>query len=68
MDKEKILRELDISIQDEDKDKEYVDRLGNKADKVKYLRLLKHYTQEKTAEIANISIRQVQRLEKTIRE
>lgn len=68
MDKEKILRDLDISIQDEVKDKQYVDRLGNKTDKVKYLRLVKHYTQEQTAEIANISIRQVQRLEKTIRE
>jgi DNA-directed RNA polymerase specialized sigma subunit len=66
MDKEKILRELDISIQDIEKDKEYIDKLGSKVDKVKYLRLVKKYTQEETAEFIGISARQVQRLEKKI--
>lgn len=66
MNKESILRELDISIQDIEKDKAYIKKLGSNKDKVKYLRLIKEYTQEKTADIIGLSTRQVQRLEKKI--
>jgi DNA-directed RNA polymerase specialized sigma subunit len=66
MDKESIKRELDISISDKNKDKEYISKLNSTIDKVKYLRFVKEYTQEKTAEMIGKSTRQVQRLEKKI--
>lgn len=64
MNRESILRELDISIAAEKEDKEYIKKLNNSTDKVKYLRIIKGYTQPKTAEIIGISTRQVQRIEK----
>jgi DNA-binding XRE family transcriptional regulator len=64
MDKESILRELDISVQNEEKDKRYISKLGKSEDKVKYLRLIKNYSQEKAAKIIGITKRQVQRIEK----
>jgi DNA-binding XRE family transcriptional regulator len=67
MDKETILKELDISISNEEKDKQYIDMLNSTKDKVKYLRLVKGYTQEKTAALIGISERQVQRIEKTFK-
>lgn len=67
MDKEVLLRELEISKADEEKDKEYINKLNRTKDKVKYLRLVKEYTQEDAAAIINISTRQLQRIEKELR-
>lgn len=67
IDKETILRELDASISDEEKDKQYINKLNKTSDKVKYLRLVKSYTQEKAAEIIGISERHVKRIEREIK-
>lgn len=48
------------------KDKEFVDKLKNNKDKVKYLRS-KKYTQEEAALIIGINPRTVQRIEKKLR-
>lgn len=66
MDKEVLLKELELVKADEEKDKEYISKLNKTEDKVKYLRLIKGYTQEKTAEIIEKSTRQVQRVERKI--
>lgn len=66
MNRETIRRELDITLLDREKDKEYISKLNCTEDKVKYLRIIKKYTQEKTAEIIGKSTRQVQRIEKKI--
>lgn len=66
IDKGAILRELEISISDTEKDKQYINKLKNTKDKVKYLRFVKEYTQMESAEIIGISSRQVQRIEKEI--
>lgn len=62
-----ILEELDSRIAEEEKDSLYVSKLNKNIDKVKYLRMLKKYTQVKTAEIIGISVRQVQRIEKNLK-
>ena len=67
IDKESILNELNKSISDIEKDKQYIKKFDKTRDKVKYLRLVKGYTQEKTANIIDISIRQVQRIERELR-
>ena len=67
MDKSIILNELAISIADREEDKEYISKLNNNRDKVKYLRIIKKYTQKETAELIGISKRQVQRLEKEVK-
>lgn len=66
MDKELLIKELEIAKADEEKDKEYVDKLNRNIDKVKYLRLIKRYTQKDTARIIGITERHVQRIEKTL--
>jgi DNA-binding XRE family transcriptional regulator len=66
MQKENILKELNLSIIDKDKDTMYVNKLRNTKDKVKYLRRVKNYTQLEAAEIIGISERHVQRIEKEI--
>jgi hypothetical protein len=45
IDKGVILKELDISVQNEEKDKQYISKLGRTEDRVRYLRLVKNYTQ-----------------------
>lgn len=67
IDKQTILNELDISLKNMEKDKAYVDRLNKTKDKVKYLRLVKNYTQEEASYIIGISSRQVQRIEKLLK-
>lgn len=67
MDKEAIKRELDISISDQEKDKEYISKLNRTKDKVKYLRIVKKYTQEEAAALIGISTRHVQRIEKELK-
>lgn len=49
------------------KDKEFVDKLKNNKDKVRFLRA-KKYTQDETASIIGINPRTVQRIEKSLRE
>jgi len=67
MSRETIKREIDISLSDQDKDKEYINKLKRTKDKVKYLRLVKGYTQKESAKIIGITVRQVQRIEKTLK-
>ncbi|GAA0684741.1 hypothetical protein GCM10008903_16550 [Clostridium cadaveris] len=67
IDKESILNELNKSISDMEKDKQYIKKFNKTRDKVKYLRLVKGYTQEKTANIIDISVRQVQRIERDLK-
>ncbi|WP_297428714.1 RNA polymerase subunit sigma [Clostridium sp.] len=67
MDKEAIKRELDLSISEQEKDKEYISKLNRTKDKVKYLRFVKNYTQEKAAELIGKSTRQVRRIERAIK-
>lgn len=62
-----IIKELNDSIADVYKDKQYIGKLNRTKDKVKYLRVVKRYTQEKTAELIGISSRQVRRIEKEIK-
>ena len=67
MNKSTILDELDIYIADKSKDEDYINKLNKTKDKVKYLRLIKNYTQMETASLIGISERQVQRIEKTFK-
>ncbi|NFN17848.1 RNA polymerase subunit sigma [Clostridium botulinum] len=67
MTKTAILDELNVSIVDKVKDEEYVNKLKKTKDKVKYLRLVKNYTQMETASLIGISERQVQRIEKKLK-
>ena len=64
------LLELDeqilLSLKREVDEKEYLELLNTNSQKVKFLRVVKGYTQAKTAEIIGISERQVQRIENTI--
>ncbi len=64
MNKELLLKELEIAKADKEKDKEYINRLNSTKDKVKYLRIVKCYTQKETARIIGITERQVKRIEK----
>ena len=67
MNKKEIIVGLDLAITNEEKDKIYVSKLNRNEDKIKYLRIVKCYTQEKTADLAGISARQVQRIEKRLK-
>lgn len=64
------LLELDeqilLSLKRDVDEKEYLELLNTNSQKVKFLRVVKGYTQAKTAKILGISIRQVQRLENSI--
>ena len=67
MTKSVILEDIDISIADEGEDRRFVNKLNKNIDKVKYLRLIKGYTQERAANIAGISPRHLQRIEKKLK-
>lgn len=62
-----ILEELNASIADKEEDLKYIEKLNNTVDKVKYLRLIKKYTQVQAANLIGISARQVQRIEKKLK-
>lgn len=62
-----ILKELDAAIANRCYDEMYINKLNNNKDKVKYLRIVKNYTQAETANIIGISERQVQRIEKYLK-
>lgn len=67
MEKETVLKELDMSISSIEEDKKYISKLRRNKDKVTYLRIIKKYTQLQSAELIGISLRQVQRIEKEIK-
>ncbi|MDU1279195.1 MAG: RNA polymerase subunit sigma [Clostridium sp.] len=67
MDKEALLKELEIVKADEEKDKEYISKLKRTKDKVKYLRLVKGYTQRDTARMIGITERHVQRIDRALK-
>jgi len=67
MRRETIKREMDISLSNQEKDNEYITKLNRTKDKVKYLRFVKGYTQIESAKIIGISKRQVQRIEKNLK-
>lgn len=67
MRRETMKRDIDISLSNQDKDKEYINKLNRTRDKVKYLRFVKGYTQIESATIIGITRRQVQRIEKTLK-
>ena len=62
-----MLKELDTSIASKEKDIEYVSKLNRTIDKVKYLRIVKGYKQSEVAEMINRSPRQIQRIEKKLK-
>lgn len=62
-----IIKELNASIADIENDILYTNRLKKTKDKVKYLRIVKGYTQEEVAEMIGISSRQVRRVEKILK-
>lgn len=59
--------EILLSLKMEVDEKEYLGLLTNNYQKVKFLRIVKGYTQAKTGEIIGISERTVQRLESNIK-
>jgi DNA-directed RNA polymerase specialized sigma subunit len=67
MNKEALLKELEIVKADEEKDKEYISKLKRTKDKVKYLRLVKGYTQRDTARMIGITERHVQRIDRALK-
>lgn len=67
MSKTEMLKELDTSIASKAEDIEYASKLNRIIDKVKYLRIIKGYKQTEVAEMINRSPRQVQRIEKKIK-
>lgn len=54
-----LIRDVDV--------KGYLDMLENSNQKVKFLRIVKGFTQQKTSELIGISVRQVQKIEKRIK-
>lgn len=67
MDKALILNELEMLKVDEEKDIAYINKLNRNIDKVRYLRMVKHYTQKDTARIIGITERHVKRIERKIK-
>lgn len=58
-----LTEDILLSLKREVDEKEYLELLSNNYQKVKFLRIVKGYTQAKTAEILNIGLRTVQRIE-----
>lgn len=67
MTSDEALRDILLHKENKEKDRAYAATLENSKLKVKYLRIAKGYTQEETANMIELSIRQVQRIEKKIR-
>lgn len=64
---EEIMKRLNLSIADKAKDIEYTSKLKNTKDKVKYLRIIKKYTQIEAANLIGISQRHIQRIERELK-
>lgn len=61
------MKRLNLSIADKAKDIEYTSKLKNTKDKVKYLRIIKKYTQIEAANLIGISQRHIQRIERELK-
>lgn len=59
--------QLIVSIGMQVDEKEYLSLLNNNSQRIQYYRFIKGYTQAKTAEILDITERQVRRIEKEIK-
>lgn len=68
MSKATIKREIDISLSDLEKDREYIGKLNRTKDKVRYLRIVKGYRQIQAANLIGISDRQIRRIEKDLKQ
>ena len=55
------------NIKNKKEEDEYLLKLDTTKDKVRYLRKVKGYTQERTAEILNMSERQIRRIDKELK-
>lgn len=64
---EQAAKELELSIADREKDKEYIKQFNKNKDKVMYLRFVKKYKQKEIADMIGISERTVQRIEKELK-
>lgn len=62
-----LTEDILLSLKREVDEKEYLELLSNNYQKIKFLRIVKGYTQAKTAEMLNISIRYVQKIEKKLK-
>jgi len=67
MDKESIIKEIETAKADKEKDKAYINKLNRNIDKVKYLRIVKGYTQKDAASIIGIAERHVRRIERNLK-
>ncbi|EEP53863.1 helix-turn-helix domain-containing protein [Clostridium butyricum] len=67
MTKSVILNELDVCIANKENDIKYANKLNRNSDRVRYLRVVKGYKQNEVAEMIGISARQVQRIEKKLK-
>lgn len=67
MKEDQIMNELENKIKTKEYDSEFINKLDDIKDKVKYLRMVKHYTQKETAQMINRSERQVQRIERKLK-
>lgn len=65
---EQASKELELSKANIEADREYINSLNRNIDKVRYLRNIKKYTQVDASEMIGISLRQVQRIDKKIKE
>lgn len=65
---EQAAKELELSRANIEADREYINSLNRNIDKVRYLRNIKKYTQADASEMIGISLRQVQRIDKKIKE
>ncbi|WP_040194771.1 helix-turn-helix domain-containing protein [Clostridium culturomicium] len=59
-------KQILLSLKREVDEKEYLELLNTNSQKVKFLRVVKGYTQAKTAEVIGVSERTVQRIENNI--
>ncbi len=67
IDKKVLIKELNVTISDKEKDKEYINKLNRTEDKVKYLRFIKRYTQKNSAKMIGITERHVKRIERCLK-
>lgn len=63
-----VCNRLELSKANIEADREYINSLNRNIDKVRYLRNIKKYTQVDASEMIGISLRQVQRIDKKIKE
>lgn len=67
MGEDQIMNELVNKIESKEYDKKFINKLDDIKDKVKYLRMVKHYTQKETAQMISRSERHVRRIESKLK-